>query len=396
MYGRPIQINQNAYKDYRVNPVEFPFREIAIDHIGPFLVKNDNQENSKIYILIVTCMWSRAINLIVCRNINNESFLQAIQLHVFEHGIPQRILSDNGSPIVSSLKQITKFLDDSQVKNFLIERNIEVLDFCPYPANASYLGGIVESLVKQVKNAIYSSISKNILSYDHFHFLVQECKMLINKRPIAYQSALIDRKIDCDRFALTPEMIIKGYEIPSISIIPALHSEEDLPNDTPWEPEESAVNKILFKNFKKLNKVKAKLHKFYFDDFLQNLRNLASNKPNSYRTKKHSLVEISDLVAVKQPFSKPYFYPLGLVTKVELNDLEEVVAITLRKSNGEEIRRHITDIILLEKNIPEVNIDLSGKENKPTNSFFPQKKATRKAAESCVTRNRILADKNLT
>ena len=148
--GRTIKINQNSYRNYRIDPIQIPFREIAIDHIGPFNVKI-RDENNKYYILIVTCYFTRAVNLLLCKNIDNRSFLLAFQEHIFSYGIPSRIISDNGSPIVSSIGYISELLNNVDVKNFLTEHNIEHLKFEPYPAQASYLGGIVESLVKQVK-----------------------------------------------------------------------------------------------------------------------------------------------------------------------------------------------------------------------------------------------------
>jgi hypothetical protein len=91
MYGRTVQINRNSYKHYRINPPEVPFREIALDHIGPFNVHGMDGHN-KAYILIITCMWSRAVNLLPSQRIDNETFLRALQCHVFNYGIPQRII----------------------------------------------------------------------------------------------------------------------------------------------------------------------------------------------------------------------------------------------------------------------------------------------------------------
>lgn len=169
-------------------------------------------------------MWSRAVNLILCRNINNESFLQTLQMHVLEYGIMQHILSDNGSPIVSSIKSIQSFLQDNYVNNFLKERNIKILEFSPYPAHSSRLGGTVESLVKQVKNMIYSSLGKNTLQDDHFHYLVKECNVLINKRPLSFKESLRNSSSESME-PLTPEKLLKGYDIPNLLIIPQLFTE---------------------------------------------------------------------------------------------------------------------------------------------------------------------------
>ena len=80
------------------------------------------------------------------------------------------------------------------------------------------------------------------------------------------------------------------------------------------------------------------------------MKELASNRSSKYSPRKHTLLENGDLVAVKQDMTKPYFYPIGLVLNTELNDLEEVASVSIRKSNGEKIRRHPSDIILLSKN----------------------------------------------
>ena len=56
LYNRTIKINQNAYKDYRLNPEKIPFRNCMVDHIGPHTIKNSNHENQKVYILIITCL----------------------------------------------------------------------------------------------------------------------------------------------------------------------------------------------------------------------------------------------------------------------------------------------------------------------------------------------------
>ena len=57
----------------------------------------------------------------------------------------------------------------------LKERNIKVLAFSPCPPGASSLGGMVESLVKQVKHVVNAAISKRLLCYDYFYFVIREC-----------------------------------------------------------------------------------------------------------------------------------------------------------------------------------------------------------------------------
>jgi hypothetical protein len=352
MYGRSVAVNKNSYRNYRVNPIEVPYREIALDHIGPFTVKV-NDTNSKVYILIITCFWSRAVHLILCNNLENKTFLMNFQEHIFAYGIPSRIIADNGSSIVSSVHQIQKFLEDTEVRNFLTERKIEQLTFEPYPSQASYLGGIVESLVKQVKFMILSSVGKNVLPYDQFNFYVKECNMLINKRPITCTPLLINPNTDSLDQVLTPEKLVKGYDVPSIAVIPYLSTEDSSPGDSLWHRGGPAMGQQLWDSFSRLSKVRSRLRDIYFDKFIQNLQSQGTRSGN-FEPKNHILLSAGDLVAVKTKFVKPYFYPTGIIVNIEQNDLEEVTTVSLKKSNGEIIRRHVTDIILLEKSVTTI------------------------------------------
>lgn len=93
----------------------------------------------------------------MCKNIDKDSFLRAMQLHVFYYGIPLALISDNGSQIVAGVKQTISYLD-IVTKEFLSARNIKLLSFHPYPNGASQLGGFVESMMKQMKKIIHSAV----------------------------------------------------------------------------------------------------------------------------------------------------------------------------------------------------------------------------------------------
>ena len=338
--GRKVRLNANSYQSYRINPAKVPFRDIALDHIGPFIIKDSSDCRLKIYILIITCLYTRAINLRVCHSINNKSFLQALQTHIFEYGICQRIISDNGSPIVSSISSIKSYLSDTDVKLFLQERNIRTLDFMPYPAGASFLGGTVESLVKQVKNLFYSSVSRKILIYEEFEFIVNEIKMLINKRPLGFKQPSYQPPDD-NIGVLTPELLLKGYDVPSLSIIPQLDDCDDFFTNQPSVSE-------LYRDFKDLRSCRQKLYDIYDSEFVNTLRNLSLNSPGKYSPRDHVSLNVGDLVLIRSKFLKPYHCPMGIVVDTELNNINETVAVTVRKSNGERIRRHVSDIVLLE------------------------------------------------
>ena len=86
-----------------------------------FNILSDSNVKQKVNVLIITCAFTRAKNLIVCEKADNECFSEAFQDHTHVYGIPRFILSDNESQLVGSIHLIQNFLDDIEVRIFLEE-----------------------------------------------------------------------------------------------------------------------------------------------------------------------------------------------------------------------------------------------------------------------------------
>ena len=385
--NRSVKLNQNSYKNYRVEPDAIPYRNIAVDHCGPFTVLDNCKKQRKVYLLVITCLWSRSVNILLCDQIDKNSFMRALQVHIFEHGYPSLILSDNGTPIVHGVKDIIRYLEDPETIRFLDERNIKKLEFHPYPAGMSHLGGLVESLIKQIKLIIRKTVRNNILPWSDFEFLVHKTKMLVNKRPIAFKNSLnkLDDEVDVVT-AITPEMIVKGRDIPCLNILPIVHDDE-LDSD-------STVNSSAIRQrYKKLNDLRNRLETLYQSEFLKNLIDQATDRKGRYKKVNHDIIEVGDLVSIVTKNCKPYDYPMARVTAIEKNSLGEVVAADLRKANKETVRRHANDIIPLlslgmgsqDKGTVQEPDSAPKLEGKP-------RRARRKAAENCKQINQVLAE----
>ena len=101
---------------------------MALDHIGPILV-NLNNQMKKIFLLIITCLKSRAIHLELCSSLDNASFLRAINLHVMSYGIFQFCYSDQGSSLVSGINTIRQFLNDPATISYLESKGVKRLEY---------------------------------------------------------------------------------------------------------------------------------------------------------------------------------------------------------------------------------------------------------------------------
>ena len=218
--------------------------------------------------------------------------------------------------------------------------------------------------------------------------------MLINKRPIAFKSALNNDFQDEVPVPLTPELIVKGYDVPCISIVPQLNSSDE---DDSWEYSDEMLNdkqKYIFSQFQKLKKVRSNLQKVYRDEFVSNLMNQSTDRKNRYSKNTHKALKVGDVVSIKDKFSKPFGYPLGIVLKVETNELNEVTSAHIRKANGEIIRRHVDNVIFLtESSFNTDSLDFAEGADAAANPPLPVKRNKRVAAKKCEDRNRALFNK---
>ena len=378
-----IRLNQNLYRNFREDPPTVPFANVFIDYLGPFNVKIE-KENSKVWILIFTCTWSRAINLKICKSLNVSDFLRAFSLHCFEFGIPQLCVSDLGSQIVAGANTISSFINDPSSQLYFEEKGIKPLTFEHYFKGQSQLGSLVEVCVKLVKRLIFGSIRNNILSYSDFEFLVCQVTHLANRRPIAFKEALRDNGIDIPE-PITPELLLRGYELSSMNLIPNL---QPIPNGE----DDFKFNTSIKDEFSQLSKVKESLHKIYNDEFLHTLLAQAVDKKDRFRPVNHEPLEVGDIVLIKDEHSKISNYPMGRIKEIFKNSLGEVThAIVFKGRTNQVVRLHSTMLIpYLKVNPPDECTEVT---LKPSGKTIPIRKSHRKAALVSRERTRdILLD----
>ena len=341
--NRTLKLPQSPYRDFRLEPPNFPYRSIFIDYLGPYYVRY-NGSKTKVWLLCVTCLWSRAINLKLCLDLTIPTFLRAFQMHVFDYGIPQLCLSDKGSQIVPGTNLISDFIGDPDTKQYLQENGITNVEFSQYYKGCPKLGSLVESCVKLVKRLIHGSIRNSVLDYIDFEFLVCQTIHLVNRRPIAFKETLRDCNVDEQMPApITPEILLKGYELVSLNVIPDL---TPLDSDPSWDPALSSTDHIR-DSYAKLRKARHQLIEIYNSEFLAQLIRQATDSTSRYKPISYKSLQAGDIVLLKEPFQKPANYPMGIVKKLQLNSSNEVTGATILKGNKETVDRHASSIIPL-------------------------------------------------
>ena len=340
---RTVKLNQSAYMSERIDPEQIPYNYIFLDYIGPFDVKINGNKVKK-WLLCVTCMWSRSINLIICHDYSVKEFLRSFQLHSYQWGLPSVCITDMGSQIIAGTNIITAFLNDPDTNQFFDQSNIKKTTFKHFPKGHSELGAMVEICVKLVKRLIHASIGKNILSSQDFEFLIQETILIVNKRPISFKDGLRDSSGIPFPDAITPEILLHGYELPSLNVIPDLQQDPDL--DPDWL--HSSPNKIIHSNYEKLKKVRSKLKEIYHSEFLTNLISQSTDRKNRFKPVVHKILNPGDIVLLKETFTKPLNFPMGIVKEITKNSLGETTAVKVFKGKTRElVERHASTIIPL-------------------------------------------------
>ena len=334
--ARNIKLNQNCYRPNRVNPTNIPFRDVYIDYLGPFQVYVGN-EKTKVYLLCITCTWSRAVNLKICYDLTTKEFLRTFSMHTFEYGLPQCCTSDLGSQLTSAADILRNFLKDSDTIAYFNEHGIKSFEFDHYFKGCSKLGSLVEIIVKMTKRLIFGAVGNLVVNIRDFEYIITKSVHLINRRPLTLRESLSDCEISVPE-CITPENLLRGYDLISINIIPELQ-EVDF-TDRDWLPDSSEDT------FEKLNKVRNRLIKLYHEEFLINLTKLATNVKGRYKPFHHESIKPGDITLLKEVHTKANNYPLAIVKEVVTNSNGEVTGAILRKGKSREIvKRHSSNII---------------------------------------------------
>lgn len=394
-HARPVRINQNAYRVFRVQPPSKPFQYIFLDHMGPYTITfGKNKNHKKVWVLVICCLWSRAVNLEVCYDFSADSFLKAFQMHIFTHGLCELCLSDLGSSIVAGTNKMSTFIfNDSEVHHFFKFNNIQTPKFEQYYKGRHELGSLVEICVKMSRNLVDGSVRNLVLDHCNFIFIVKQTVNLINRRPIAFKESLRDDDIQQLPLIITPEQLIYGRTLTAANIIPELHHEEE-PNYEPSGEEYSTA-------YLKLQKARRRLINIYNDEFLQQLVQQATNRTNRYKPQKHHKLQEGDIVWLKEPMLKPNRYPLAIVIQVFQNELDEVTHVKVFKGDsGETLKRHVCSIIPMLTNTskPRTNSEdpvIADTPNANNDSEVRSNKTQRKAAIEANIKNKQLLDKGL-
>ena len=151
-----------------------PFKSIGIDHLGPSMFKeNDNQEK-KFWITLITCLCTRAVYLEPVKNLRADTCLNILKRFASRRGCPEKILSDNSKTFIACAKSCKVHLK-------LIKKDLEwkvIKELSPWQ------GGVYERIVALVKDAFRKTLGKRTLKWEEIITFTIEVEGILNMRPL--------------------------------------------------------------------------------------------------------------------------------------------------------------------------------------------------------------------
>ena len=185
--GSPQEQKMANLPEDRLEPAP-PFAYSAVDYFGPWYIKEGRREVKR-YGVLFTCLASRAVHLEVANSLSTDSFLNAYRRFVGRRGPVQQLRSDQGTNFVGArneLQQELSRLEHDKIRQELVKRNCDWVDFKTNVPEASHMGGAWERQIRTVRNVLASLLTQHAAQLDDetLRTFMVEAEAIVNCRSL--------------------------------------------------------------------------------------------------------------------------------------------------------------------------------------------------------------------
>ena len=138
-----------------------PFTFCGVDYFGPWLIKEGRREMKR-YGVVFTCLASRAIHLEVAKTLETDSFINVLRRFLARRGPVRVMRCDQGTNLLGArneLSEAVKEMNQNKVREFLINKECDWIEFQTNVPSASHMGGICSSEASPTLWSCYANIS---------------------------------------------------------------------------------------------------------------------------------------------------------------------------------------------------------------------------------------------
>ena len=358
-YPRP-----NSFVGDRVNFVK-PFNYTGIDYTAHFMVKF-GENIVKMYLLLFTCLNTRAVHLDLVPSLNCEHFLLSFSKFCNLYTIPAKIFSDNASTFLQGMGLLSDSFHTNDFSEYLEKNNITHVRI---PLYAAWIGTFWERMIRCVKAALAKAIGRGKIEYFSFCSLLIEVQNSINSRPLSYQDT------DVSFTPLTPNSFLKLEAGKSLLLDNFSGSELEIPNRNQLV-KALEVRQNLFEKFKET----------WYENYLLSLREASRD---IYQGAWEDKIRVGDVVLISNPVKVRALWQMGRVLDVLPGKDGKVRCVRLVRPDRSEGVYPISNLYPLELSVSTINESSTSREdstnkvkNKGANSG--ESRPRRKAALDCL------------
>ena len=184
MFRKPLEQQMAAIPQYRFEHPLQAFSRTGLDFAGPFHIKQGRGKlRLKSYILVLTCLQTRAVHLEATHDQSTNSVLNAFSRFIDLRGMPQEFLSDNWKSFTSPEKELEAWVQDLD-EELIVRQKFAQIYWHFTPPYGPHHGGIYETMVKATKRALKSLFTEEDLNMDEFRTAISRVASLLNSRPL--------------------------------------------------------------------------------------------------------------------------------------------------------------------------------------------------------------------
>ena len=212
-HARPLNQRICPLPNERLGQQFVPWRYQSCDYLGPLMTGPPAAADQPAppftphYVLLFTCLQTRAIHLVLNHEMTTESFIQSLRAHTARNGVPEYLLSDHQKNLHAAdkvLKQLLKTLNWNNIKE---QSDFEwkfSTELSPWKNSCS------ETMVKLVKQSLRVMLRACKADLYEVTTLLAECECLVNERSLSYITDDDASEFGPEFGPLTPNLLSKG------------------------------------------------------------------------------------------------------------------------------------------------------------------------------------------
>ena len=300
-----------------------PFEVSGLDIFGHFNIRHGGRGTHKRWVLLATCLVTRAVCLLPLRDMTLGTVINALVKMNSQFPSLKKVYSDNGSNFRGADREIREAVEKWDKNEFAFKLSEKGIDWQFGPASCGSAGGVWERIIGITKKLIKSVIGDKILDLDTFETLIAGVMAIMNRRPLMQASSDVD-----DDLVLTPSHFLYPhlYVNSSTSILPPSTENREFLRSS-WRASQSILDK------------------FWEQWKTQYLTTLT--KKSKWLTSTDG-PHLNQIVLIKDDNSPRELWRKARVTEILNSDPSHPRRFKLKDSKGSEFDRHITGLIPLE------------------------------------------------